>query len=70
MIKEMSAKTLGDQPRVLLSDIAGDLSIPPDLLLVFLAELEGRGLIVIHKTGIVSVSLTKFGVNEKGPGGF
>jgi|GEM_PF-2353298 len=63
-IKEMNTRTLGSLNRILLSDIAEGLSIPADLLLVFLTELQVKGLILIHKIPIVSVSLTNYGVQE------
>jgi Mn-dependent DtxR family transcriptional regulator len=70
-IKEMSKRTYGAQNRILLHDIADALSISSDLLLVMVIELQNRGLIIIHKTSIVSVSLTNYGVQEDNPpGGF
>lgn len=63
-IKEISTRTFGSLNRISLSDIAEGLSIPSDLLLVFLTELQIKGLILIHKIPIVSVSLTNYGVQE------
>ncbi len=63
-IKELSTRTLGSLNRITLSDIAEGLAIPADLLLVFLTELQIKGLILIHKIPIVSVSLTNYGVQE------
>lgn len=63
-IKELNMRTFGSLNRILLSDIASDLSIPSDLLLIFLTELQDKGFILIHRIPIVSVSLTNFGVKE------
>lgn len=70
-MRDMSQRTFGTRPRILLSDLAKELSIEQDVVLVLAAELENRGLINIHKTNIVSVSLTSYGVSEESPtGGF
>lgn len=63
-IKELNTRTYGSLNRILLSDIALDLSIPSDLLLIFLTELQDKGFILIHRIPIVSVSLTNFGAKE------
>ncbi len=64
-IKEMSQRMLSSRPRILLTDMAAALDVSPDTILVLLAELENRGLVQIHKTTIVSVSLTSYGVNQE-----
>jgi len=66
-IKVMSRKTLNPNHRILLSDIVSEIHVPQDSLLVLLVELENRGLIKIHKTTIVSVSLTNYGIGQETP---
>jgi len=66
-IKVMSRKTLNPNHRILLSDIVSEIHVPQDSLLVLLVELENRGLIKIHKTTIVSVSLTNYGIGQEDP---
>jgi len=66
-IKVMSRKTLNPNHRILLSDIVSEIHVPQDFLLVLLIELENRGLIKIHKTTIVSVSLTNYGIGQENP---
>lgn len=61
IIKRMSMKTLNPQHRVLLSDIASELGISKDKVLLLLIELEQVGVIKIHRTQIVSVSITNYG---------
>lgn len=68
-IKEMSKRTFGSRPRISLTDIAADLPVSPDQLLVLLKELENRRLIDIHKAQVTTVSLTSYGVNEENPTG-
>lgn len=68
-VKEMSQKTLSNRPRILLADIADSLSVSPDIILLLLVELENRGLVQIHKTTVVSVSLTNYGVSQENVSG-
>ncbi|MCD6063342.1 MAG: hypothetical protein K0R82_1253 [Flavipsychrobacter sp.] len=68
-IGELSERMLNQKPRVLLRDIAGELSISQNELLVLLAELENRGLIKIHRTAIASVSLTNYSLDLGEPSG-
>lgn len=70
LIKQLSRRTLGTHQRILLSEIASELLITQDKLLVLLIELENRGLVKIHKTRVLSVSITDYGhANETPPGG-
>lgn len=66
-IKEMSQRTYSPQHRILLKDISSELVISYDTLLVLLTELKDRGVIRIHKTAVVSVSLTNYGINNEEP---
>jgi hypothetical protein len=68
-IKEMNTRTFGSRNRILISEIADELPVPSDTLLVLLTELQNRGLIIIHKTPIATVSLTNYGVKEDTPPG-
>lgn len=66
----MSNKTLNPLHRILLSDIASEMSMSQDSLFVFLVELENRGLIKINKTKVASINLTTYGNQENPPSGF
>jgi DNA-binding MarR family transcriptional regulator len=68
-IRSMSLKTLNPKHRILIRDIATELGVEPDALLVLLAELNNRGLIRLHHTTIASVSLTDYGVGQDNPPG-
>jgi len=68
-IKAMSRKTLNPNRRILLTDMMNEIPVPQNSLLVLLIELEDRGLIKIHKTTIVSVSLTNYGIDQENPPG-
>jgi Mn-dependent DtxR family transcriptional regulator len=68
-IKELSTRTLSPNPRILLSDIAAELTVSQNALLVLLAELENRGLIKMHKGQVTTVSLTNYGAGEADPPG-
>jgi len=63
-MKDWSKKTLNSRHRLLLSDIATELSISRDLLLGLLEELEKAGLVKIYKSDIASVSLTSYGLTQ------
>lgn len=67
----MSQRTLNPSHRIFLQDIAEELCVSSDPLLVLLTELENRGLIKIHHTAVVAVSLTQYGAtHDNPPGGF
>ena len=66
-IKAISRETLNPNRRILLSDMVNEIALPQDSLLVLLIELEDRGLIKIHKTPIVSISLTSYGIDQENP---
>jgi len=69
-IKTMSRKTLDPHHRLLLKELSAELRISQDTLLVLLVELENRGLVQLHRTGLVSVSLSNYGgTQEKTTGG-
>jgi hypothetical protein len=63
-MKDWSKKTLNSRHRILLSDIATELSVPQDLLLGLLTELQNAGLVRIYKTDVASVSLTSYGLTQ------
>lgn len=63
-IKTMSKKTLNSQHRILLNDIASDLKLSKDNILVSLLELEYAGYIKIHRSKIISVALTNHGLQS------
>ncbi len=64
MIKEMSKKTYNSQHRTLLIDIASALTLPNDELLLLITELESAGLIKLHRTKVISVTLTNYGLSQ------
>ena len=64
-IKDMSRKTLGTHRRIMLMDLAAELPVSGDVIILALVELERRGLVQIHRAQAVSVSLTSYG-EEKG----
>lgn len=68
-IRQMSQRTLNQQHRILLHEIAEELSLSNDTVLVLLTELQNRGLIRIHQTTVASVSLTNYGTNNENPPG-
>ena len=68
-IKKLSKRTLNQRPRILMKDIITQLPISQDALFLLLVELENRGLISIHKTDIISVSLSNYGLQEEQPPG-
>lgn len=68
-VKQMSKRTLGPRPRVLLGDMTRVLGIPADTILLLLTELEDRGLVEVHGTTTVSVSLTSYGVTQESVSG-
>ncbi len=68
-IRKMSTKTLNPLHRILVGDIAAEMAISQDALLVLLIELENRGLVKIYKTKIASISLTNYGNQESPPSG-
>lgn len=61
-IRAISERTLNSRHRILLNDLLAEILIPQDSLLVLLIELENRGLVKIHNTTVVSVSLTNYGI--------
>lgn len=63
-MKDWSKKTLNSRHRILVNDIAAELSVSHDLLLGLLKELENAGLVKIYKTDIASVSLTSYGLTQ------
>jgi Mn-dependent DtxR family transcriptional regulator len=64
-IKEMSRKSLGSRPRILVGHLAVNLEVSSNIILVLLAELKNRGLVEIHKTPVASVSLTNYGAGQE-----
>jgi DNA-binding MarR family transcriptional regulator len=64
-MKDWSKKTLNFRHRILLNDIAAELSISQDSLLGLLTELENAGLVKIYRTDVASVSLTSYGVAQE-----
>lgn len=64
-LKEMSKKTLNSRHRIFLNDIAAEVSLPPELLSEMLTELEQAGLIQIHKTTVIAISLTGYGLTQE-----
>lgn len=66
-LRDMSQRRYNAYQRILLHEIARELGMSKDRLLVLLTELENRGLVCIHKTAIASVSLTNYGATEKDP---
>lgn len=66
-IRAISERTLNPRHRVLLNDILAEALIPQDSLLVLLIELENRGLVKIHNTTVISVSLTNYGITLEDP---
>ena len=65
-IKELSKRTLNSNHRIFVIDIAGALSCSKESLLISLNELENDGLIKIHKTTVTAISLTSYGMLQKG----
>lgn len=63
-MKDWSKKTLNSRHRMLLNDMATELSISQDLLLGLLKELEKAGLVKIYKSDVASVSLTSYGLTQ------
>jgi Mn-dependent DtxR family transcriptional regulator len=63
-MKVWSKKTLNSRHRILLNDMARELSISQELLLGLLKELEDAGLVKIYKTEVASVSLTSIGLTR------
>lgn len=68
-IKSLSAKTVNPQIRIRLSDVLSGFSIQGEQVLVLLAELENRRLIDIHRAGIPTISLTRYGAQNDYPNG-
>ena len=68
-IKTLSKRTLNQRPRILMKDILVQPPLSQDALFLLLVELENRGLVIIHKTDIVAVSLSNYGVQEDDPAG-
>jgi len=66
-IKTISARTLNPRQRILLHDILSEMFITQNSLVVLLIELENRGLVKIHHTTVVSVSLTNYGITQEDP---
>ncbi len=66
-IKTMDGETLHPKRHILLKELSSALSLPQDELLVFLVELEDRGLVKIHKTTLPAVSLTNYGTEQDKP---
>ncbi len=64
VIKKMSKKTYNSQHRILFNDIVVELNASDDELLLLLSELETAGFIKLHKTKVVSVSLTNYGLSK------
>jgi Mn-dependent DtxR family transcriptional regulator len=64
-MKDWSKKTLNSRHRMLLSDLAAELSISRDSLSELLTELENAGLVKIYRTDVASVSLTSYGLAQK-----
>jgi hypothetical protein len=64
-MKKWSKKTLNSRHRLLLDDLAAELSIPNDSLMGLLSELENAGLVKIYKTGVAAVSLTSYGLAQE-----
>lgn len=62
-IKSMSGRTLNPRHRILFVDIASKLDMPQDRLLLILTELEDAGYIKLHRTKVVSVTLTSHGLS-------
>ena len=60
-IKDMSKRTLGVNHHIMLKDLAAELPISGDAIILALVELEKRGLVTIQKIPVVSVSLTSYG---------
>lgn len=63
-IKNMSTRTVNPQHRILFVDISSELSIRPDQLLLILTELEEAGYIKLHRTKVISVTLTNYGLSN------
>ena len=71
LIKQVSRRTVNPLHRILLDDILSEFSISEDAVLVLLAELQNRGLILIHHSVVPTVSLTNYGSStDAPPGGF
>jgi Mn-dependent DtxR family transcriptional regulator len=64
-MKDWSKKTLNSRHRILLNDMATELSISQELLMGLLRELENAGLVKIHKSEIAAVSLTSYGLTQE-----
>ncbi len=63
-IKRMSKKTLNSQHRILLNDIVMELKSSDDELVLLLSELVAAGLIKLHRSKVISVSLTNYGLSQ------
>ena len=68
-VKLLSAKTLNPQIRIRLSDLLSEFPISAEKVLVLLVELEKRRLIDVHRGKILTVSLTRYGIQNSNPGG-
>lgn len=69
-IKLLSVRKLNPRHHIAFEALLPALTISKDSLLVLLIELENRGLIKVHRSGIISVSLTDYGaVHDNPPGG-
>lgn len=66
-IKALSRRTADANHRIMISDVAADMNISQDSLLVMLTELENRGLIRLFKTMLLSLSLTNYGMSQNDP---
>lgn len=64
-MKDWSKKTLNARHRIFFNDIAAELSLSQESLLKYLTELENAGLIKIHWTDVVAISLTRQGVLQE-----
>ena len=63
-IKTLSAKTVNPQIRIRLSDVLSGFPVQGEKVLVLLAELENRRMIDIHRVGVPSISLTRYGIQN------
>jgi hypothetical protein len=64
-MKKWSKKTLNSRHRLLLDDLAAEMSIPNDSLMGLLSELESAGLVKIYKSDVATVSLTSYGLTQE-----
>lgn len=63
-IKQMSTRTYSSTHRILLGELAAEMALSQDDLLVLLMELQNKGYIQINSTRIASVNLTNFGLTQ------